>query len=259
MSSLKTVAEVYLQNLGPGQRGLLITLLVYLVSLISEYEGYNDDNKESGRGYLSEKNNFLNQYLVKLGWGWTFTLVGVWRVLVNYNQKPKQSLLTFSCIIHLAAGTAVWFLFVVIIFPYIENSTGVCRVSSFLNKRDCFKAGYWWTGFDTSGHCFLLLWNILFIAEETKVFTFLKSARLKNKEGVRSDLISEGPVSWFSLLEIQLLVLSALNLVWEIMILATAFYFHSPGEKVGGCLCALFSWFIVYRIAGLGKQNSSQL
>ena len=27
MSSLKTVAEVYLQNLGPGQRGLLITLL----------------------------------------------------------------------------------------------------------------------------------------------------------------------------------------------------------------------------------------
>lgn len=25
---------------------------------------------------------------------------------MNYNQKPKQSLLTFSCIIHLGAGTA---------------------------------------------------------------------------------------------------------------------------------------------------------
>ena len=25
---------------------------------------------------------------------------------MNYNHKPKQSLLTFSCIIHLGAGTA---------------------------------------------------------------------------------------------------------------------------------------------------------
>ena len=53
---------------------MIFTCIVYLVSLISEYEGYNDDNKESGTGYLSEKNNFFNQYLVKLGWGWTFTL-----------------------------------------------------------------------------------------------------------------------------------------------------------------------------------------
>ena len=67
---------------------MIFTCIVYLVSLISEYEGYNDDNQESGRGYLSEKNNFLNQYLVKLGWGWTFTLGNNIHIVASIgNQK----------------------------------------------------------------------------------------------------------------------------------------------------------------------------
>jgi hypothetical protein len=32
--------------------------------------------------------------------------------------------------------------------------------------RECRREGYSWRGFDTSGHCFLLVWSILFILEE---------------------------------------------------------------------------------------------
>ena len=35
-----------------------------------------------------------------------------------------------------------------------------------LTRSACYRAGHRWTGFDISGHCFLLTWNNLFMLEE---------------------------------------------------------------------------------------------
>merc|ERR1719283_147369 len=67
----------------------------------------------------------------------------------------------------LAAGTLIWYWGARIIFPIIEEATGGCTTSQFLTKKSCYRAGFMWTGFDTSGHCFLLTFNNLFIMEET--------------------------------------------------------------------------------------------
>ena len=39
-------------------------------------------------------------------------------------------------------------------------------MSSHVSKIECLRNGYTWTGFDASGHCFLLSWNNLFMVEE---------------------------------------------------------------------------------------------
>ena len=50
-----------------------------LVIILSQLTGFGKDEGSDGGGggvghFLAEKNNFINQFLVKLGWGWTLTL-----------------------------------------------------------------------------------------------------------------------------------------------------------------------------------------
>ena len=92
-------------------------------------------------------------------------------------------------------------------------------------KATCYQAGHRWTGFDPSGHCFLLSWNCLVILEE-----------LPQIPDTRSLLSSTTRA-----------LLNLLILLWEGMMLATSLYFHTEPEKVCGVLCAIVPWLAIYR------------
>ena len=49
---------------------------------------------------------------------------------------------------------------------HVPRAAGVCTLSSHVSRATCLQAGHAWTGFDASGHCFLLSWNNLFMVEE---------------------------------------------------------------------------------------------
>jgi len=55
--------------------------------------------------------------------------------------------------------------------------------------------------------------------------------------------------SW-SLPYIRLLVvaLTLLTLLWELMLLATIFYFHNMPQKLTGAAFAAIGWFLAYRV-----------
>jgi len=165
--------ERFMFQLENHSRAFILFLAVCVLSILF------DGSENPGFGwFLAHRNNFVNVYLVKWGWGWTFYPVGLFLFSACYIREGRfRATAAIKILAKLAAGTAVWYLWVEMIFPYIENKSGVCRASAFPDKRSCSSAGYWWTGFDSSGHCFLLLWNTLFIREEVKQFTSIKQYR----------------------------------------------------------------------------------
>ena len=162
----------------------------------------------------------------------------------------KTPLLTW---LRLGVNTGVWYLFAVILFPAIQERTGVCSLSEHLTRYRCYKAGHSWSGFDISGHCFLLTWNNLVIIEEIKKLDW---SEMKEK-------------SWalYRVSSAVTILLHGLMVIWETMMMATSLYFHSTIEKVlgnkallkdptnywiefvfTGTLCAIFPWIWIYEV-----------
>ena len=46
----------------------------------------------------------------------------------------------------------------------------------------------------------------------------------------------------------MMVALSLLTLLWELMLLATAIYFHNLPQKLTGAAFAALGWFISYRV-----------
>ena len=141
----------------------------------------------------------------------------------------------------LLAGHLVWYLGARVAFPWLEQATGVCRASHLLTRRACYKGGSIWTGFDTSGHCFLLTFNNLFISEETVESKRVKVDK-KDGEGDSSQEEVEPPLA------LSRYILCLLMLVWDLMILCTSLYFRSFLEKVFGAISGVGAWYLLYKV-----------
>ena len=122
--------------------------------------------------------------------------------------------------LRLGVNTGVWYLFAVFLFPAIQERTGVCSLSEHLTRYRCYKAGHSWSGFDISGHCFLLTWNNLVIIEEIKKLDWSE--------------IKEKSLALYRVSSAVTILLHGLMVIWETMMMATSLYFHSTIEKVLG-------------------------
>lgn len=160
-----------------------------IVSVIGDF------SKENTTSFFANPENFLNSYFVKLGWGWTLTLVGIFVGLTSFTTSCGNKDVMRNQGIRLAMGTLVWFTFTTI-FEIIEYRSGICSVTKYLTKSTCAAKGYKWRGFDISGHCFLLIWNNLFILEEAKAYLGWERIKdmLRNEEHKRLsvDLSGDG-------------------------------------------------------------------
>eukprot|EP00088_Acartia_fossae_P036538 TRINITY_DN3775_c1_g1_i1.p1 TRINITY_DN3775_c1_g1~~TRINITY_DN3775_c1_g1_i1.p1 ORF type:complete len:251 (-),score=0.01 TRINITY_DN3775_c1_g1_i1:254-1006(-) len=242
------ICRVYLFQISIPTRAFLLFLAVCFLS--SWFESSVFDT------IFADRHNFVNVYLVKYSWGWTSMAVGSY-LLHESLLKPKDvegpriSLLSIA--MQLFLGTTVWYTFAANLFPWIEEGTGICQASHLDTKRACRRAGYVWTGLDISGHCFLLLWNILFILENITPLTSSISTRDSTKPSgdSKNQPNAKRNGSYVTVQNFFILLLGFLIFTWEVMLMSTALHFHTTAEKFLGCSIALISWFMVYRLLPL--------
>jgi len=229
-----TLAGAYMYQLVPINRALLYLFSITYISMFL-YQGAED----SGKNFFADVDNPFNQYFVKWAWGWTLALVSLHHLLQSGSQLWSREGLGKAA--RLFAGHLVWYLGARVAFPWLEQATGVCKASHLLTRRACYKGGSTWTGFDTSGHCFLLTFNNLFISEET-----VESKRVKvdKKDGDGDSSREEVERS----LALSRYILCLLMLVWDVMILCTSLYFHTFLEKVLGTFCGVGAWYLLYKV-----------
>ncbi|CAB4061338.1 unnamed protein product [Lepeophtheirus salmonis] len=132
-----------------------------ILSILSEFSSFSQT-----KNYLSNPHNIFNIYGVKYGWGWT--LAGTLPFITSTSIVLKGKSLPYG-MIRLAIATGIWFISTCI-FQSIESTTGICNSPQYYTKVTCRRAGFNWSGFDVSGHSFLLIWNNLFILEEARSY-----------------------------------------------------------------------------------------
>ncbi|XP_066482486.1 acyl-coenzyme A diphosphatase FITM2 [Tiliqua scincoides] len=188
--------------------------------------------------YLSDKRNVLNVYFVKFAWGWTLCLLLPFISVTNY-CVTKNVLVVLRRLSSLLVATAIWYVCTGI-FLHIEDITGSCYKSSSLDillqghssKLQCQQGGGFWHGFDISGHAFLLSYCALMILEEMAVMHNANASRNPRLHKVIDGLF---------------LALSFLTVIWLLMFLSTAIYFHDFSQKFFGTLVGLLAWYGTYR------------
>ena len=203
----------------------------------------------SVREYAVAKDNFLNVYFVKKGWGWILLVVGAYVLYSSCIYTLMELKLIIKHMGRLIVSTALWFLFTNI-FDLIQEASGVCTNKDFTTPKTCVGEGFIWTGFDISGHCFLLSFGLLIIVEEFKTSKFVYWDSLaasfvnqNNNNNKLSTLLFE-----HSQLVVMFLKLAALVLlfIWQWMLITSALFYHTFSECMIGTICGIVSWWSTY-------------
>merc|ERR1719266_1449324 len=233
-----------------------------------------DFGTENSKSFFAQADNFLNLFFVKWGWGWTLIFVSLFVGLTSFTTSCGNKDVIRNQAMRLLLGTLVWFGFTTI-FEIIEHRSGICSVTKYLSKSSCAQKGYRWRGFDISGHCFLLIWNNMFILEEARAYLGWERIKdmLRNEEHKRLsvDLSGDGTsvadstslsklkneqflhlrsnyktyTPWVRLVFCFLTILVTL---WDVMLFFTVLYFHITLEKIIAASLAVLTWYLLYRI-----------
>lgn len=204
------------------------------------------------RSYLSYTKNVFNVYFVKIGWGWTWTLLSALVLMSSAVLTSGNVILMARHYSRLIVATIAWFIWVNI-FELIEYISGSCKGDGrYGSKYSCHNSGYFWKGFDISGHAFLLIHCCLTISEEIKVVKFIEDL---DKESNSDGSPSTGPLSfksryWYKLLRpfinATFLFTAILMVLWEVMLVSTCVYFHTVSQKILGAAAAFVTWILTY-------------
>lgn len=175
--------------------------LILLCSMISAPDDYRVD-----------KRNILNQWFVKMGWFWTTILV-LPLLLLNVKEDDKKSV--SSAIFRFILSTVLWFLSVNL-FQMFDNATG----------------------FDISGHTFLLIFSNLVITSELRLSKSLERTTSNGSIG-EVDVFQQSS----KFIKLSLFVLTIL---WDFMLFQTALYYHTMIQKAIAAFWAIGSWYIMH-------------
>ena len=239
----------------------------------------------------TSKGNVLNVYFVKIGWGWTLALLSPFILMTSsiiHLQSPedqgsggdknskqdKVSQIMSLCrkmfikdLTRIVICTLVWY-FSVNLFVSIESVYGSCSTPSinattsqtvtakFPSKGSCSRQGYIWSGFDISGHTFLLMFSILTILEETGIMSgwepfgsTLKGLQQHEQKTKRSDNQQYIVFERYSIfIRVLFVLLTLLLLIWDFMLIQTVLFYHTMIQKAVAGIWSVSLWFICYRI-----------
>lgn len=158
-----------------------------------------------------EKSNLLNQWFVKLGWFWTNILLLPFQFS---NMKIDDKLELSRTVFRFIISSVFWFISVNL-FQMFDGATG----------------------FDISGHTFLLIFSNLVIHSELEYQDRRNNIKDKNdlKAGHRD-------ISRYQREKLRTYLLS-LSKLWDFMLLQTALYYHTWIQKVVGAAWAIGSWY----------------
>lgn len=141
----------------------------------------------------------------------------------------------------------------------LDNRVGECTMGDITSAKVCMRGGHKWTGFDISGHIFLLSYCVFIITEEAANIsaevwqryngTLESEQKVLSKSGEELEtwLINfHRRGSCFArALELFALVLV---LIWSAMLVSTSLYFHTFVEKLLGLLISVIVWYVTYGV-----------
>ena len=244
-----------------GIKVALYLASLFLVSLIGDFIPYP-------KTYLARSDNLFNVYFVKMGWAWTLVFSTPFLLMTSYTLccGNMQKLIRHH-LPRLIIATGFWFIWTKT-FNMIESSFGRCNIKNFDTKSSCLKAGHLWHGFDISGHAFILIYSSLLMMEEARPIVNWETINehLRNEEytrNTRDRSPSRNPLRNLpddELLKLKYLYkrytpairllfvgMTALQLLWDIMLVGTMLYYHRMIEKVLSGIIAILTWFFTYR------------
>ena len=207
---------------------------------------------------FSNSKNPLNQYFIKLGWGWTLIFVGTYIFLTCSVYCCQDMKRVGRHLMRLAVGTFWWYACTKM-FNHLERNFGVCSLNAYDNKEDCVKSGRTWLGFDISGHVFLEIHCLLIISEEVKTFkewrrlaSLLSDPDITDKRKVTDQEVEKARSNFETFtpyIKGVIFCLAIMLILFEFMLLTTTVYrFHTLYQKVSASFIAVGCWFISYQI-----------
>lgn len=209
--------------------------------------------------YLANRQNVFNVFFVKLGWGWTLSILGIFVLLTSNIYCCGNQKLIRNHLARLVVGTVSWYS-CTSLFEYIEHVTGFCDsgVAEHSTKKLCHKENSTWVAFDISGHAFLLIHCLLTISEEAKCVNGWErivdiiqmedkhpSSRMSKQE---FEQMKENYSKHLPYIRVMIVVITLLQLLWELMLLTTTVYFHNMPQKLLGGAFAVVCWFLSYQV-----------
>lgn len=204
---------------------------------------------------FSRRGNPINRYLVKLSWMWTliFLIPAVSISSVLYSATYRTALRHMG---RVAVGHVTWYCTTWLI-DSVDNGLGTCSVGGIKTAKSCVTSGHEWSGFDISGHIFMLFYCIFLITEE--VYNISKAVWGRYEDALSREkcvLEKKGDLEYWLrklhhlsgyLVEVLQWYALALVLIWTFMLLMTSLYYHTFMEKLIGSLVAVGAWYISYR------------
>lgn len=170
--------------------------------------------------YKIDKRNPLNQWFVKIGWFWTNALVAP-LLFLTIKADDRESV--FKALIRIFLSSLLWWTSTSL-FQFIDTATG----------------------FDISGHTFLLIFSNLIISSELKLVNSLKSSNAKKQSQPDGDgFVSEDAEHRLFIVKGSLFILSAL---WDFMLLQTALFYHTLIQKLIAAIWAVASWYTLHLV-----------
>lgn len=184
---------------------------LYIIgSLILGYVGANISPETVKAIYTARSKNVFNEYFVKMAWAWNLGLLGPLLMINSIGGKNPFSNM-FASIFRLAAATAVWYGSVRFFDDFIQPN---------------------FDGFDVSGHCFILVWGILMLIEET----------------TKVDILQHKSPSMRLILYFLLTLCALLTCIWDTMFVSTSLFYHTAAEKLWAVMIAFTAWILLYQL-----------
>lgn len=226
--------------------------------------------------FLCDKYNPINQYVVKLCWGWTMSIISGYFLFRVLGGKEERSV-GYKIAIRLALGSIIWYIGTGLI-DTIQNTYGSC-VFTYIdqdfalqsNKTDCRELGGTWVPvIEISGHIFMMVFCDMFITwqlfpnKDTKEEKFDKLGDLiigeeelemqhYNTSSADEELLLDNTPPpptlcqsfCYRVYEMIRVLGVVLCLVFRIMIVITVMYFHTTTEKIIGVYMGVISFILV--------------
>ena len=233
-------------------------IIVYaLMIIIGSFLGYLDIAPDS---YLASKTNIFNVYFAKLGWAWTIGLLLPFIYLNLLGTNTHRQIIMYH-LTRLLIATGLWF-FVTLTFVRFEVYTSRCKHVDFRGapRKVCLDHGHQWKeGHDFSGHTFLLIYSLLIINEEVK--SYAQAVKKPAASVAAGDAPANLDANYRKLISVAIpvlyVLLAGLTVIWEVMLLSTALYFHYFTDKMGAAIVAVVAWGVTYRL--WYRDNSSSI
>lgn len=194
--------------------------------------------------YKVHKSNLLNQWFVKLGWFWTLILI-IPLQFIGLDNGDREGV--SRSLLKIIASSILWFISVNL-FQFIDETTG----------------------FDISGHTFLLIFSNLILTSELYLFD-KRQKELKNesKPSTKKEKITDTNKrshqqsnnlygNWIPkhfqnnalLSELgnpRTIRISAMLLIglWDFMLIQTALFYHTLIQKMLALIWAIGSWYLL--------------